>query len=215
MKKEEDWGWADKLEAHRSDIEEMRRSAAEEEATADSIELNPLMRPEGAHEYFSPADTEGDLRARITELEARLAEAEAVHMETAEMAHRALSELDGDGELASVGGLLGDIEMLNAHQAALSGRGEGERIKAPPVEGWYCECGAQPSELVGRGDWRWAGDHWQHYHGYPIGHVPAYHPTLRPQPPAPGPGKESTRGPGDAEKALSLAAVGRLGRWRI
>jgi hypothetical protein len=32
-----------------------------------------------------------------------------------------------------------------------------------------CECGAKLNELSP--DWRYEGDAWGHYHGYPIGHV--------------------------------------------
>lgn len=38
---------------------------------------------------------------------------------------------------------------------------------------WRCSnCGEPPD---GSPKWRWAGDHWQHYHGYPIGHEPAWY----------------------------------------
>ena len=53
----------------------------------------------------------------------------------------------------------------------------------PPTEGFVCECGESPAfdgnlEKVSR--WRWLDGHWQHFHGYPIGHVDVY--RHQPQP---------------------------------
>ncbi len=40
------------------------------------------------------------------------------------------------------------------------------------LDKWACgSCGQTPDPLSDR--WRWAGDHWQHHHGYPAGHIPA------------------------------------------
>lgn len=40
---------------------------------------------------------------------------------------------------------------------------------------WRCECGAAVNPVDGA--WRFDGAHWQHHHGYPIGHVYARVPT--------------------------------------
>jgi hypothetical protein len=41
---------------------------------------------------------------------------------------------------------------------------------------WICECGAQLDPLSS--EWRCAGSYWEHYHGYPIGHVPVFRQPL-------------------------------------
>ncbi len=42
-------------------------------------------------------------------------------------------------------------------------------------EKWICECGARLDPVSS--EWRFDGRNWQHYHGYPIGHV-----IVEPQP---------------------------------
>lgn len=39
---------------------------------------------------------------------------------------------------------------------------------------WLCDCGERldKSHLI-RAEWRCAGSYWEHYHGYPTGHVMA------------------------------------------
>ncbi len=51
-----------------------------------------------------------------------------------------------------------------------------EAIKDAP--NWICECGKVCNPMGEDGeDWRWAGDHWQHHHGYPIGHIRVWRAT--------------------------------------
>jgi len=36
---------------------------------------------------------------------------------------------------------------------------------------WKCPCGA--TMFLPDGDWRFNGKEWEHYHGYPVGHLVA------------------------------------------
>jgi hypothetical protein len=60
-------------------------------------------------------------------------------------------------------------ELADAIEAAIR---EAEQGNPMDDHVWRCsECGEQPDVESGR--WRWAGDRWEHHHGYPVGHVPA------------------------------------------
>jgi hypothetical protein len=42
-------------------------------------------------------------------------------------------------------------------------------LMLPDYKGYVCECGDACDPLSSK--WRWDGQNWQHFHGYPIGHV--------------------------------------------
>lgn len=45
---------------------------------------------------------------------------------------------------------------------------------------WVCPLDGESPE-IGTGEWRMAGDHWQHHHGYPLNHEPAIRVTTKEQ----------------------------------
>jgi hypothetical protein len=44
-----------------------------------------------------------------------------------------------------------------------------EELMFPDYKDYVCDCGKVCEPLSS--EWRWDGQNWQHYHGYPIGHV--------------------------------------------
>lgn len=48
-------------------------------------------------------------------------------------------------------------------------QGDKEAAEKMKPEDWLCDCGERCDMLSQ--DWRFDGSNWQHYHGYPVGHV--------------------------------------------
>ena len=68
---------------------------------------------------------------------------------------------------------------------------------------WVClECGESPDQASGR--WRWAGELWEHHHGYPVGHVAAERRPKETKPLDSLPVADAENAPAEARRSRSL-----------